>query len=138
MILFIACVEPPVLSNGKEMNRYVVRSLIDTNDWLATTFVEILVQFWDTMIGSLEVMKTGFAFRMMSLYAFMPWDPGDTNILMLMLINTHECGWKSFSSSLNWLNFVYDRGKLWEILLANLQAVVNFWINGTRLEIQEN
>jgi hypothetical protein len=147
MILFIACVEPPVLSNGKEMNRHVVRSLIDTNDWLGTNFVEILVQFWDTMMGSLEVMKNGFAFGMMSLYAFMPWDPGDTNILMLMLISTHECGGKSFSSPLSWLNLFMIEGSYgkfylmlepqvrgYDTIIANLQAVVNFWISGTRLK----
>jgi hypothetical protein len=90
MSLYIACVDPPVFLNGKEMNMYVLRSLFDTYGWLATTFVEVLVQCWDTMMRSLEVMKSGFAFEMMSQYAFMQWDPGVTNILMLMLINAHE------------------------------------------------
>ncbi|MCI17367.1 pentatricopeptide repeat-containing protein, partial [Trifolium medium] len=90
MSLYIACVDPPVFSNGKEMNRYVMRSLFDTYNWLATTFVEVLVQCWDTMMRSLEIMKSGFAFETMSQYAFMQWDPGVTNILKLMLINAHE------------------------------------------------
>jgi hypothetical protein len=104
-----------VFLNGKEMNRYVLRFLFDTYGWLATTFVEVLVQCWDTMMRSLEVMKSGFAFEMMSQYAFMQWDPGVTNILMLTLINAHEGCWKRFSSLYSWLNFIHDRGKLWEI-----------------------
>jgi hypothetical protein len=33
-----------------------------------------------------------------------------------MLVSTHECGWKGFQSLYSLLNFVYDRGKLYEFL----------------------
>jgi hypothetical protein len=64
-----------------------------------------------------------------------------------MLISTHECGGKSFSSPLSWLNLFMIEGSYgkfylmlepqvrgYDTIIANLQAVVNFWISGTRLK----
>ncbi|PNX73580.1 hypothetical protein L195_g029482 [Trifolium pratense] len=105
-----------VRSNGKKMNRYAVRFFVDTNDWLAITLVEILMPFWKVVMGSLEGVEIGFAFGILPLDVVIQWDPGETNILMFMLISLYECCWKSFPSLYSWLNFAYDRGKLWEIL----------------------
>jgi hypothetical protein len=95
--LFIACINP-LLSNGKEMNRYEMRFFVDTNDVLATSLVEILMPIWNALMVSLEGVEIGFALGMIPLNAVIQWDLGETNILMFMLINLYECCWKSFSS----------------------------------------
>jgi hypothetical protein len=108
--LFIASVDPPVLSNGKEMNRYVVRSLIDTNAWLATTFVGILILGYND--GEFGSNEDWICFWNDVIVCFHAMGSRGHQYSYVMLISTHECGWKSFSSSLSWLTFVYDRGKL--------------------------
>ncbi|PNY17266.1 pentatricopeptide repeat-containing protein [Trifolium pratense] len=87
MRLFIACIDP-LLPNGKEMNRYGVRFFVDMNDWLATTLGEILIQFWNTWMGSLDEMKTEFPFGIMLLGAFRQWGPGELNFLWQLQLAT--------------------------------------------------
>ncbi|GAU48882.1 hypothetical protein TSUD_406610 [Trifolium subterraneum] len=106
MSLFIVCVNPP-FSNEKGMKRYEMRFPVNTNDVLPTTLLEILMPMWKEVMGSLEGVKIGFAFAMSPLHAVIQWDQGETNIIMFMLISTHESCWKCF---------VYVRGKLWKIL----------------------
>jgi hypothetical protein len=100
--------------NGKRRNRDEVRPLANIIDLLAITLVERLMQYWNTLLESLVGVKIEFGLGMVFLHAFIQWDPGETNIPML--VSTHECCWKGFISSYSLLNFVYDRGKSWEIL----------------------
>ncbi|CAJ2633770.1 unnamed protein product [Trifolium pratense] len=97
------------IAENAAMNKYIVRSLFDTNDWLVMTFVEILAQFWNTLMGSLEEMKTGFPFGMVSLRAFRQWEPGELNLPMAT--GTCDCCW-NLIIFYGCFNFVFDRGKL--------------------------
>ncbi|CAJ2659011.1 unnamed protein product [Trifolium pratense] len=76
---------------GKEVNVCSWSSLIDRNDWLTTILGETLAQFWNTLMGSLEEMKTGFPFDMLSLRAFQQWDLGELNFPMAT--GTCDCCW---------------------------------------------
>jgi hypothetical protein len=110
----LPCDDSLVMLNGKRMNRDEVRPLANIIDLLAITLVERLMQYWNTLLESLVGVKIEFGLGMVFLHAFIQWDPGETNIPML--VSTHECCWKGFISSYSLLNFVYDRGKSWEIL----------------------
>ncbi|CAJ2657021.1 unnamed protein product [Trifolium pratense] len=95
---------------GKEVNVCSWSSLIDRNDWLTTILGETLAQFWNTLMGSLEEMKTGFPFGTSSLRAFRQWDLGELNFSMAT--GTCDCCWNYLIIFYGWFNLVFDRGKL--------------------------
>jgi pentatricopeptide repeat protein len=76
MSWFKACVDPLVWPNGKEMNGCSLRFLVDRNHLLSTALIELLRQFLNNVMGTLEGMKTGIIFRMKLLHAIIlnrPW-----------------------------------------------------------------
>jgi hypothetical protein len=73
-----------------------------------------------------------FDFKMMSGHStdlIIQWDPGKLRISTVLIV--FECGWKGFPSIYNMLNFVYDRGKLGEILCEaknhKLEFITQSW-----------
>jgi pentatricopeptide repeat protein len=113
MSWFKACVDPLVWPNGKEMNGSSLRFLVDRNRLLSTALIELLRQFLNNVMGTLEGMKTGFAFRMKLLHAIIlnrPWNPGALNFPMAPTICIY-C-WSDLLILHGLLNFVFDRGKV--------------------------
>ncbi|KAK2393012.1 protein SHORTAGE IN CHIASMATA [Trifolium repens] len=73
-----------------------------------------------------------FDFKMMSGHStdlIIQWDPGKLRISTVLIV--FECGWKGFPSIYDMLNFVYDRGKLGEILCEaknhKLEFITQSW-----------
>jgi hypothetical protein len=121
-----------VLPKRKGMKIYAMRFFVYRNDWLATTLVEIFMQFWNTVIENLGV-KIGFDFGMMSLHTFVQLDPGELNLLIAATKTTCDYCW-SWSGLLNFhellLNFVFDRGKILMDTNFNLEdkVVLKGWV----------
>jgi hypothetical protein len=98
-----------LLPNGKKLNVYSWSSLVDRNDLFSTALVETLAQFWNTMMGGLEGMKTRLDFGMMPLHAFIHWDSGELNF-PIATTTSNYC-WSGLFICHGWFNFVFDRGK---------------------------
>jgi pentatricopeptide repeat protein len=113
MSWFKACVDPLVWPNGKEMNGSSLRFLVDRNRLLSTALIELLRQFLNNVMGTLEGMKIGFAFRMKLLHAIIlnrPWNPGALNFPIAPTICIYF--WSDLLILHGLLNFVFDRGKV--------------------------
>jgi pentatricopeptide repeat protein len=106
---FIACADLLVLPNGKEVNGCSLRFLVDRSDLFSTALVETLMQFWNTVMGRSEGMKTRLVFGMMPLHAFIQWDPGELDF-PIATTSSNYC-WSGLLIFHGLLNFVFDRGK---------------------------
>jgi hypothetical protein len=87
MSWFIACADPLVLPNGKEVNVCSLRSLVDRNHLLSAAFIEMLKQFWNTVMGTLRRMNP-------------------------MPLTIYNYCWSELLIFHGLLNFVFDRGKV--------------------------
>ncbi|PNX86798.1 hypothetical protein L195_g042880 [Trifolium pratense] len=77
-----------------------------------------------------ETMRKGkTTFSLYSSIWIIQWDPEEFNIPMLVI--THECGWKGFPLLYSLLDFVYNRGKLCELLSDDrnhkLEVITQSW-----------
>jgi hypothetical protein len=84
---FIACADLLVLPNGKEVNGCSLRSLVDRNHLFSPALIEMLRQFWNTVMGTLRRM----------------------NHMALTICN--YC-WSDLLIFHGLFNFVFDRGKV--------------------------
>jgi hypothetical protein len=73
---------------------------------------------------NLEGMKAGFAFRIISLHAFIQWDLGELNFSMAT--TTNDYCWGDLFIFHGLLNFVFDRGKFLMNANFNLKDKVVF------------
>jgi hypothetical protein len=87
MSWFIACADPSVLPNGKEVNGCSLRSLVDRNHLFSPALIEMLRNFWNTVMGSLRRL----------------------NHMALTICNY---SWSDILIFHGLLNFVFDRGKV--------------------------
>jgi hypothetical protein len=87
MSWFIACADPLVLPNGKEVNVCSLRSLVDRNHLLSAAFIEMLKQFWNTVMGTLRRMNP-------------------------MALTIYNYCWSELFIFHGLPNFVFDRGKV--------------------------
>ncbi|CAJ2645212.1 unnamed protein product [Trifolium pratense] len=146
-------------NNGNEINVCLWSSLVDRNDLLPTTLIEMLMQSWN-----LEGMKVGFALGIMGSHAFIQWDPGELMILIatkiksstmviswdpgkfntLMTKNAYQCCLRSALPLpiYDLLNLVYDRGKVWLksiwVLIMLVYDRGKFWSSSIWVQIRFN
>ncbi|KAK2370303.1 alpha/beta-Hydrolases superfamily protein [Trifolium repens] len=97
MSWFIACADLLVLPNGKEVNGCSLRSLVDRNHLFSPALIEMLRQFWNTVMGTLRRM----------------------NPMALTICN--YC-WSDLLVFHGLLNFVFDRGKVMWKQLSTLRT----------------